>query len=120
MPMTLLIMLMTLPFYKACENIDAVPETLRMSTEKLFKWFKDNQMKDSIVKFYLILSTGDSSQIKVGNSLIKGILCEIFFGVIFDHKLAFGQNVKNICKKAKVNLKALAKVVSYIVLRKRI
>ena len=76
MLMTLLIMLITLPFYKTCENIDAVPETLRMSTEKLFKWFKDNQTKDSIVQFYLILSTGDSSQIQVGNSLIKGILCE--------------------------------------------
>ena len=90
-----------------------------MSSEKLFKWFKDNQMKDNTVKFHLILSTGDSSQIQVGNSLIKGILCEKLFGVIFDHKLAFGQNVKSICKKAKVNLKALAKVVSYIVLAKK-
>ena len=26
----------------ACENVDAVAETLRVSAEKLFKWLKDN------------------------------------------------------------------------------
>ena len=67
----------------------------------------------------MILSTGDSSQIQIGNSLIKGILCEKLSGVKFDHKFAFGQNVKSICKKAKAKLKALARVVSYIVLSKK-
>ena len=28
--------------YNACDDVDAVAETLRMSAEKLFKWFKDN------------------------------------------------------------------------------
>ena len=27
--------------YNAYDNVDAVAETLRMSAEKLFKWFKD-------------------------------------------------------------------------------
>ena len=39
--------------YKICENTDAVAETLRMSAEKLFKWFKDNQIKESTDSFYL-------------------------------------------------------------------
>ena len=28
--------------YNACDNVDIVAKTLRMSAEKLFKWFKDN------------------------------------------------------------------------------
>ena len=28
--------------YKACDNVDTGAETLSMSAEKLFKWFKDN------------------------------------------------------------------------------
>ena len=52
-------------------------------------------MKDNTDKFHLILSTGDSNQIQIRNSLIKGFLCEKLFSVKFDHKLAFDQNVKS-------------------------
>ena len=48
--------------------------------------------------------------------MIKGILCEKLFGVKFDHKLLFDQNVTSFCKKAKAKLKALARVVPCIVL----
>ena len=61
-------------FYKTCENIDTVPKTLRMSAEKLFEWFDDNQMKDNTNKFHLIVSTGNSSQIQIEKSFIKSIL----------------------------------------------
>ena len=63
-------------FYKTCENIDTVPKTLRMSAEKLFEWFDDNQMKDNTNKFHLIVSTGNSSQIQIGKSFIKSILLQ--------------------------------------------
>ena len=47
--------------YKACYNVDAVFKTLKMSVEKLFKRFKDNQMKGRTDKCHQILSTGDSN-----------------------------------------------------------
>ena len=47
---------------------------LRISAKKLFKWFKYNQMKDNAEKCHLMLITGDSSQIQIWNSLIKGSL----------------------------------------------
>ena len=47
--------------YKACDNVDAVFKTLKMSVEKLFKRFKDNQMKGRTDKCHQILSTGDSN-----------------------------------------------------------
>ena len=53
-------------------------------------------MKDNTDKFHLTLSTRDSNQIKIGNSLINSIFCEEFLGVQFNHKLAFDQCVKSI------------------------
>ena len=99
--------------YKACDNVDVVSEILRMSAEKQFKWFKDNQMKHNAYRFHLILSTGDL------NSLIKGILCEKFLDTKSDHKLAFDQNVNIFNEKAKAKLKALAGAVQYILLAKK-
>ena len=61
-------------FYKTCENIDTVPKTLRMSAEKLFEWFDDNQMKDNTNKFHLIVRTGNSSQINSKHSLSINLL----------------------------------------------
>ena len=37
----------------ACDNVDANIRTLRKSAKKLFKWFKDNQMKRNTGKGYL-------------------------------------------------------------------
>ena len=71
-------------------------------------------MKDNTNRFHLILSTGDSNQIQIGNSLIKDILCEKLLGFKFDHKLTFDQNVKSFGKKAIAKLKALARVVPNI------
>ena len=39
-------------FYKARENVDAAAKTLIMSTKKLFRWFKDNEMKGNTGKCY--------------------------------------------------------------------
>ena len=91
--------------YKACDNDDAVAESFRMSAEKLFK---DNQLKDNIDRFHLILGTEDSNQIQTVNSLIKGILCEKLLGVKFDHKLAFDRNIKSFCKKGKSKIKGVS------------
>ena len=71
--------------YKTRENVDTVAEILRISAEKLFKWSKDNQMNSNTDRIHLRLSTGDSNQIQIRNSLIKGILCQKLLRVIFDH-----------------------------------
>ena len=61
MILTLLVTLMTIPFIKACDKVDVVVESLRISAKKLFKWIKHNQMKGNTYKCYLILNTGDSN-----------------------------------------------------------
>ena len=76
-------------------------------------------MEDNTERFRLVLSTWDSNQIQIGNSLIKGILCEKLPGVKADHKVAFDQNIKSFGKEAKAKLKTLARVVPDIVLAKK-
>ena len=63
-------------FYKAYGNVDAAVNSLRISAEKLFKRPKHNQRKGNTYRCHLILYTGYSNQIQVGNSMIKGGLCE--------------------------------------------
>ena len=61
-----------------------------------------------------MLSTEDSNQIEMGNSLIKVSLCEKFLGAKFDYKLTFAYT-----SKAYVKLKALGTFVPYMGLVKK-
>ena len=65
------------------------------------------------------IKQGDSNQIQVGNSLIKGGLCEKLLGVKFDHKSSFIQYVKSLCKRVNAKLKTLARFVPYMRLAKK-
>ena len=73
-------------------------ETFKKNAEKLFKWFKDNQMKDKADNYHLTLSARDSNQIQIRNSLIRRSVCEKLPGVQFDHKLTFDEHVNDLCK----------------------
>ena len=64
---------------KTCGMFDAAVESLRVLAEKLFKWLKHNQEKGNTYRCHLILNTGYSSQVQVGNSMIKGGLYEKTF-----------------------------------------
>ena len=57
--------------YKAFINKDNFTAYLQQSTEKLFKWFSDNQMKGSTDKCHLIISSDDSSEIKISQLIDK-------------------------------------------------
>ena len=84
----LLVNLMTTPCIKHVTTLMLLSR-LRISAKKLFKCFKYNQIKDNTEKCHLMLSAGDSNQIQIGNSLIKGSLCEKILCVKFDDKLTF-------------------------------
>ena len=66
-------------FHKTCDMVDAAVESLRILAEKLFKWLKHNQEKGNTYRCHLILNTGYSNQVQVGNSMIKGGLYEKTF-----------------------------------------
>ena len=61
----------------------------------------------------MLLRTGDSNQIKIGNSSIKSSLCEKFHDVEFDTRLTFDRKFEIYVKKSNVKLKALATAAPY-------
>ena len=93
---------MTTPCIKHVTTLNLFSR-LRISAEKLFKWFKHNKMKSNTEKCHLMLSTGDSNQIQIENKLVKRSLCEKLLGVQFVYKLTFDQHLKSLYKKQMQN-----------------
>ena len=92
--------------YQSANNVDDVINDLRLSAEKLFRWFSDNQMKGNTYKCHLIMSTNNNPEIQVGDSLIKSSDCEKLLGLKIDCKLNFANHVNSLCKKANNKLRA--------------
>ena len=57
--------------YQSGRNVDDVIYDLQLSAKKLFRWFSDNQKKGNTDKCHLIMSTNNTPELKVGDSLIK-------------------------------------------------
>ena len=57
-------------------------------------------MKENTDKCHFIVSFNDSSEFKIGNSLIKSGNCEKPLGVKIDTKLTFDDHIKDMCRKA--------------------
>ena len=86
--------------YQSGRNVDDVINDLQLSAEKLFRSFSDNQIKGNTDKSHLTMSTNNTPELKVGDSLIKTSTCEKLLGVKIDYKLAFD----NYVKKQTINL----------------
>ena len=86
--------------YQSGRNVDDVINDLQLSAEKLFRWFSDNQIKGNTDKSHLTMSTNNTPELNVGDSLIKTSTCEKLLGVKIDYKLAFD----NYVKKQTINL----------------
>ena len=105
--------------YQPGRNVDDVTNDLRLSAEKRFHWFSDNQMKGNTDKCHLIMSTNNTPELKVGDSLIKTSTCEKLLGVKIDYKLTFDNHVANLCKKANNRLRPLGRATPYMTIEKR-
>ena len=75
-------------------------------------------MKENTDKCHFTISSNDSSEIKIGNSLIKSSNCEKVLGVKINTKLTFDDH-KDMCRKANNKLCALGRVTLYVGLGKR-
>ena len=96
--------------YKEHENIDDLIVSLQDVAAKLFKCFSDNQMKGNTDKCHLVLSKDESSEIHIGDSIIKSSTCEKLLGIKIDSKLRFDDHIQDLCNKANRKLRALARV----------
>ena len=105
--------------YTVKANNDSVLNTLETSSQKLFKWFKNNFMKARSDKSYLLLSCNELSTLVIDGSFIETNTKEVLFGITTDKDLKFDDHVNSLCKKTCQKLNALACLVSYMNVTKR-
>ena len=105
--------------YVVGNNIEDVIIKLQNASLTLFQWFYNNQMKANPDKCHFICSTDDKVNITVENQKMCNSLCEKLLGGRFDSKLIFDAQINDICKKAGLKLKALARITPYMDLKKK-
>ena len=76
--------------------------SLQESSEKLFKWFSDNQMQGNSGKCHMILRINELVKIQIGESLIESTkvpLLKKLLGAKIDSKFSFNKHIKGVCIK---------------------
>ena len=105
--------------YQSGRTVDNVNNGLKVSAEKRFQWFSNNQMKGNTDQCHLIMSTNNATELQIGDSSIKTSNCEKLLGVKIDYKLTFDEHVNSLCKKANSKLRALARTTPSMNIEKR-
>ena len=105
--------------YVIGNNPDEVVSELRDITEKLFTWFSQNEMKANLGKCHMLLSSLESLNFQISETVIHNSQSKKLLGVTFDNKLKFEKHINTIYKKANRKLNALARITTYMKLTKR-
>ena len=97
--------------YSANNNIADVLSNLKLQSNILNNWFKDNYMKANPGKYHLLLSaTEETNTLNIEEVCIKSSKCEKLLGVNIDNHLTFETHIESLCKKASQKLNALLRV----------
>ena len=105
--------------YTVKANNESVLNALETSSQKLFKWFKNNFMKANSDKSHLLLSCNEPSTLVIDGSSIETNTKEVLLGITIDKDLKFDDHVNSLCKKACQKLNALARLAPYMNVEKR-
>ena len=88
-------------------------------SEKLFNWFSQNEMKANLGKCHMLLSSTESLNFQISETVIHNSQSKKLLGVAFHNKLKFEKHINTICQKANRKLNALARITPYMELTKR-
>ena len=105
--------------YVVGNNPDEVVPELTDITEKLFTWFSQNEMKANLGKCHMLLSSTESLNFQISETVIHNSQSKKLLGVTFDNKVKFEKHINTICQKANRKLNALARITPYMELTKR-
>ena len=84
---------------------------LKLQSNILNKWFKDNCMKANPGKYHLLLrATEETNTLSIKDVCINSSKCEKPLGVNIDSNLTVETHVESLCKKASQKLNALLRV----------
>ena len=83
--------------YHCSDNTESVIEMLEIAATKLFQWFKDNNLKANADKCHLLLSTNESEQININDTIIDSSKAEKLLGILIDNKKLIALRFPRIC-----------------------
>lgn len=85
--------------YVVANNTTEVVEILTNINQKTFTWFARNQMKTSLGKCHLILSTQEEANIQIANTNTESSRLQKLLGIVIDNKLKLELHIGNICQQ---------------------
>ena len=98
--------------YACSSDLDSVIFKLKKNTERIFRWFYNNNLISNAEKSHLIVSIKKNCSIRNEDSAK-------LLGIHFNNDLNFDYHVNQLCKKASKKLHALARIAKYMDINKR-
>ena len=96
--------------YVIKNTITEVLQKLEKVSKKLFMLFTGKEMLANVDKCHLLLSSVEDHTIEINGFTVKNSHYEKLLGVHFDDQLKFDFHIEKLCKNAKRESCALAKV----------
>ena len=106
--------------YACSLDLDFVMFKLQKNTERIFRWFYNNNLISNAEKSHLIVSTKKNLEIQVSGRSTRNEDSVKLLGIDLNNDLNFEYHVNQLCKKASNKLHALARIAKYMDINKRI
>ena len=104
--------------YTSSNDVNGLINSLKESSNELFKWFDHNLMKGNPEKCNLLVSANVNAAIRMENFQIENTKIEKLLDIQIDNKPYFDYHISEICKKVNRKLYALVRVTSYMTYQK--
>ena len=100
--------------YSVGKNQYDLETKLQMASPKIFKWFRENDMKANQDKCRFLSSLNISTKFSLPASILENSDSQKLFGVTVDRHLNFNEHITNLCDKASRRIQALVRIFPYI------
>ena len=90
--------------YACSSDLDSVVFKLQKNTERIFRWFYNNNLISNAEKSHLIVSTKKNLEIQFSSCSIKNEDSVKLLGICLNNDLNFDYHVNQVCKKASKKL----------------
>ena len=108
-------------FFACDKDPGSLINSLEHDSFLAIEWFQNSYMKLNEDKCHLLVRgyKYESIWAKTGEEEFGTLINKSYWGVPMDRTLSFGEHVSNLCKKAGLELSALASLSSYMTLRQK-
>ena len=105
--------------YACSSELDSVIFKLQKNTERIFRWFHNNNLISNAEKSHLIASPKGNLEIQVSSYSIRNEGIAKLLGIHINNNLNFDYRVNQLCKKASKELHTLARIAKYMDINKQ-